>query len=153
MDGTGAPRGPLASPGYWLHQAALSWRVELDNALAELGLTHTRFILLATVGWLTTTGDGPPGQQEVATAAGTDRQMTSRLVRTLEGKGLVTRLPHEADARSFRLELTETGRALARQAIAVAQDVDARFFGAHADDLRDSLRDMAVKRATRGGHP
>ncbi|MFD1051943.1 MarR family winged helix-turn-helix transcriptional regulator, partial [Kibdelosporangium lantanae] len=83
-------------------------------------------------------------------AAGTDRQMTSRLVRTLEEKALLVRLPHEGNARSFRLELTEAGRALAREAIAVAQDVDNRFFGIRSDDLRDSLRDIATKRPRRG---
>jgi DNA-binding MarR family transcriptional regulator len=151
MDGTGTARGPLASPGYWLHQAALTWKAELDNALAGLGLTHTQFILLATVGWLTTTGDGPPGQQEVATAAGTDRQMTSRLVRTLEEKALLVRLPHEGNARSFRLELTDTGRALAREAIAVARAVDTRFFGSRSAELREALQQIAEKRSGPAG--
>src|SRR5689334_15099165 len=132
MDGTRRPgglTGPLASPGYWLHQAALTWKAELDASLKDLGLTHTQFILLATVGWLEAVGAAPPAQQEVADGAGTDRQMTSRVVRTLEERGLLARLAHESNARSLRLTLTPEGRDLARKAIAIAQNVDLHFFG------------------------
>ncbi|TCO65716.1 MarR family winged helix-turn-helix transcriptional regulator [Actinocrispum wychmicini] len=144
--GAGGLSGPLASPGYWLHQAALAWKAELDGRLRRLGLTHTQFILLATVGWLETVGGGPPGQQEVADGAGTDRQMTSRVVRTLADHGLIARLAHQSNARSLRLTLTPQGRELARQAIVIAQDVDARFFGADPAGIRDSLRGIAEKR-------
>lgn len=150
MEGTRGPgglTGPLASPGYWLHQAALAWKAELDNSLRQLDLTHTQFILLATIGWLETIGGGPPGQQEVADGAGTDRQMTSRVVRTLEEHGLVARLAHESNARSLRLSLTMEGRELARKAITIAKDVDARFFGAAPDDIRDALRGIAERRS------
>jgi DNA-binding MarR family transcriptional regulator len=139
--------GPLASPGYWLHQAALTWKAELDGALRELGLTHTQFILLATVGWLEHVGNGPPGQQEVADGAGTDRQMTSRVVRTLEDRGLLARLAHESNARSLRLTLTPEGRELARAAIKIAQDMDVRFFGPDPDEIREVLRGIAEKRS------
>jgi DNA-binding MarR family transcriptional regulator len=139
--------GPLASPGYWLHQAALAWKAELDNALKGLGLTHTQFILLATIGWLERTTGAPPGQQEVADGAGTDRQMTSRVVRTLQERGLIARLSHESNARALRLTLTTDGRELAQAAITIAQQVDSRFFGADHGDLRDELRTISERRS------
>ncbi|MEV4315177.1 MarR family transcriptional regulator [Actinocrispum sp. NPDC049592] len=139
--------GPLASPGYWLHQAALAWKAELDNALKALGLTHTQFILLATTGWLERSTGAPPGQQEVAEGAGADRQMTSRVIRTLEERGLVTRLPHESNTRAFRLTLTSEGRELTHSAITIAHQVDTHFFGADHDDLRDELRTISERRS------
>ncbi len=139
--------GPLASAGYWLHQAALAWKTELDNALKGLGLTHTQFILLATTGWLEQTTGAPPGQQEVAEGAGADRQMTSRVVRTLEERGLVARLSHESNTRAFRLTLTTDGRELTRAAITIAQQVDTRFFGADHNSLRDELRTISERRS------
>jgi DNA-binding MarR family transcriptional regulator len=148
MDGSRKPRGgPLDSPGYWLHQAALTWKSELDNNLHDLGLTHTQFILLATVGWLQHTDDNPPTQQEAADTAGTDRQMTSRVVRTLAERGLIARLAHESHGRSLRLELTFEGRALARLAITIAQELDTRFFGAEPGEIREALRRIAEKRS------
>ncbi|WP_225054397.1 helix-turn-helix domain-containing protein [Nocardia sp. alder85J] len=63
--------------------AALTWRAEIDARLHP-----TQFIVLATAGWLEHL-DGPPTQQQVADATGTDRQMTSRVVRTLQDRGLI----------------------------------------------------------------
>ena len=90
--------GPLLSPGFWLHQAALAWRAELEARLRPLGLTPTQFLLLASTGWLERTGK--PTQQALAEHTGADRMMTSRVVRTLEER---SRLRRE------RVELRRTG--------------------------------------------
>ncbi|WP_188316405.1 MarR family winged helix-turn-helix transcriptional regulator [Solihabitans fulvus] len=137
--------GPLLSPGFWLHQAALAWRAELDARLRPLGLTPTQFLLLASTGWLEHV-DGPPTQQEAAEQAGADRMMASKVLRGLEERGLLVREAHETDARALRLTLTEDGRALARRATQVARDVDAMFFGAESADLRGTLRRIAEQR-------
>jgi DNA-binding MarR family transcriptional regulator len=132
----------MLSPGFWLHHAALAWRAELDSRLRPLGLTHTQFMLLASTGWLEHVGR-PPTQQEVAEHAGADRMMTSRVVRTLEERGLLERDADEADGRALRLRLTESGRAVTRPAIDAAQAVDAAFFGADLGPLRAALRRLS----------
>lgn len=147
---TGRDSGPVASAGFWLHHAALTWRAELDNLLRPLGLTPTQFLLLASVGWLEHV-DGSPTQQQVAEQAGADRMMTSKVVRVLEGRGLLARNAHESDARALRLSLTDEGRDLTRRATAIARDLDTRFFGAAPADLRDALRDITLVR--RGTQP
>ena len=38
------PRGPLMSPGFWLHHAALAWRQAMEHRLRPLGLTPTQFM-------------------------------------------------------------------------------------------------------------
>jgi len=141
--------GPLLSAGFWLHQAALTWRAELDARLRPLGLTHTQFMLLASVGWLEYL-HGPPTQQEIAEQADADRMMTSKIVRTLEGRGLLTRRADESDARALRVALTTTGRGLAAQATAQAREVDALFFGPDAHTLKSTLRGLAEQRRTEG---
>ena len=134
--------GPALSPGFWLHHAALAWRAEMDARLRPLGLTPTQFMVLATAGWLEHL-DGPPTQQQVADGAGTDRQMTSRVIRTLQDRGLVLRHAHESHARSLRVSLTPQGRALARDAIQVAQSLDEQLFGPAAPNLRTTFRGIA----------
>jgi DNA-binding MarR family transcriptional regulator len=134
--------GPMLSPGFWLHHAALTWRAEMDARLRPLGLTPTQFLVLATAGWLEHL-DGPPTQQQVADNAGTDRQMTSRVVRVLQEDGLITRHLHESNARSLRLSLTEKGRTRTREAIDVAQSLDEQLFGPAATGLRATLRGIA----------
>ena len=136
--------GPLASPGFWLHHAALRWRGELDRRLREIGLTPTQFLLLASTGWLEHT-QGLPTQQQVAETAGADRMMTSKVVKTLEDRGLLTREPDPADARAYRLKLTPTGRSTTRKAITIAQTLDEELFGPHPARLRTTLRTIAER--------
>lgn len=135
--------GPLLSTGFWLHQAALAWRAELDTRLRPLGLTPTQFMLLATTGWLTHLGQRPT-QQEVAEQAGADRMMTSKVVRALADRGLLQRESDAADARALRLALTPAGRDLVRRATKIAREVDTRFFGPDSTDLRAALRQLVT---------
>jgi hypothetical protein len=93
------PRGPLMSPGFWLHHAAPAWRQVFDRRLRPLNLTPTQFMLLASAGWLAATSGRPPTQQEVADHADADRAMTSRVLQTLVDRGLVIRQPDPADGR------------------------------------------------------
>lgn len=140
------PRGPLMSPGFWLHHAALEWRQQLERALQPLGLTPTQFNLLGSIGWLNHTRPAPPTQQQVAGHAGADRMMSSKVLQTLEKRGLVTREPDHHDARSLRLRLTEEGRTVTAQAIRLAVAVDEQLFGDNGDHLREHLQAVAAHR-------
>lgn len=142
---TQAESGPLLSPGFWLQQAALTWRAELDTRLRPLGLTPTQFTVLASVGWLEHL-NGPPTQQQVATNAGADRMMTSKVAHTLEQHGLLIRQAHESDARALRLTLTPAGRTTVDHATRAARDVDALLFGPDPTQLRATLRRVAEHR-------
>lgn len=141
------PRGPLASPGFWLHHAALSWRQAMDDGLKPLGLTHTQFNLLGAVSWLSRQ-QGPPTQQQAAELSGSDRMMTSKILATLEENGLLSRTPDPHDARSKRITLTTHGHAVIHQAVQVAAGVDATLFGAapDRDRLTAELRQIAAAR-------
>jgi DNA-binding MarR family transcriptional regulator len=140
-----AESGPMLSPGFWLHHAALAWRAELDARLRRLNLTPTQFMLLAAAGWLEHLA-GPPTQQQVADQAGADRMMTSRVIRTLENAGLLARQAHESDGRGLRVTLTPAGRDMLRRATAIAREVDALFFGRDATAFRTALRRVVESR-------
>ncbi len=73
--GHSVPRGPLVSPGFWLHHAALAWRQVFDRRLCPLALTPTQFMLLASAGWLTATSGRPPAQQGIRIAVDLDEEM------------------------------------------------------------------------------
>jgi DNA-binding MarR family transcriptional regulator len=137
-------RGPHASPGFWLHHAALTWRQACEEGLGEL--TYPQFNVLSAVSLLTADG-GPPTQHDVAGFARIDRMMTSKLVRTLEVRGLLTRSADAADGRRQRLALTDSGRSALRVCIAAAHRADDEIFGtgAERDRLRDDLRAIAEK--------
>ncbi|HEX4221928.1 MAG TPA: MarR family winged helix-turn-helix transcriptional regulator, partial [Pseudonocardiaceae bacterium] len=87
-----------------------------------------------------------PTQQEVAEHAGADRMMTSKVVRGLDERGLLTRHADPRDARVLRVRLTPAGRQATRQAIAVATELDTEFFGTEPTELRATLRGIAKLR-------
>ncbi|MGW5420851.1 MarR family winged helix-turn-helix transcriptional regulator [Streptomyces sp. NPDC003943] len=120
---------PEESPGFLLWHATLRWQRDIGAALAPLGLTHVQFVLLACAWWLNGRGERPQ-QQALARQAGTDVKMTSQVLKALEAKGLVEREVDPVDTRAKRLRVTAAGAELAPRAIAVVEEVDARFFPA-----------------------
>ena len=142
-DSTGAPiGGPDYSPGFWLWHATLRWQREIAAVLAPLGLTHVQFVLLASTWWLNGQGQTPT-QQAIAAHADTDVKMTSEILRKLEDKGLVVQRMDARDRRARAIEVTETGTALAQQAITVVEQVDADFFRRAPASLTPALQELA----------
>jgi len=135
------PRGPLHSSGFWLHHAALAWRRQLDARLADLPLTHTQFNLLASTSWLGRENSTGPTQQQAADLAGADRMMASKVLASLEQRGLLVRNTHPSDARARRLEVTPEGRALVYRAVRIVAEIDEAIFG-HAGPEREHLREQ-----------
>lgn len=118
---------PDESPGFLLWRAANRWQQRQRAALAPLGLTHVQFVLLAGVVVLADQG-ATVTQAAVARHAHADAMMTSQVLRALERRKLVRRVPHPTDSRARVLRPTAAGRRLARQAAYVVDDADRAFF-------------------------
>ena len=114
---------PEESSGFLLWQVTLGWQRAVTATLKPLGLTHVQFVLLASTWWLNS-HDEEPSQAALSAFAGVDVKMASEVIRTLEGKGLVTRRVDEGDSRARRLVVTEAGAELAPRAIAEVEAVD-----------------------------
>jgi DNA-binding MarR family transcriptional regulator len=119
---------PEESTGYLLWQVTMGWHLRMNQRLRPVGLTLTQFSLLAGLYWLSRQGEVVT-QQRLADYAHTDRMMTSKVLQTLEKKGLVERRSNPHDGRAKQLQLTDAGEGLLRQAHAVMQQADAQFFG------------------------
>jgi DNA-binding MarR family transcriptional regulator len=130
--------GPEHSPGFLLWQVSTLWQRRQRAALEPLGLTHVQFVLLATAAWLARSGTSPT-QTALAAQAKTDVMMTSQVIRALEGRGLVARVPHPTDTRAKHVSVTPEGQALVRKAMRVVEAADAAFFEALGDAKTASL--------------
>lgn len=136
---------PGESPGLLLWRVTLAWQRQIAAALRPLGLTHVQFVLLTSTWWLTHQGGERPSQRRLAEFAGIDVMMTSQVLRTLEGRGLVSRETDSRDSRARIIQTTHTGRELALAAVQVVESVDQDFF------QRVSLPDaLAILRALDG---
>jgi DNA-binding MarR family transcriptional regulator len=119
------------SPGLLLWQVTNKWQAAQRAALKPYGLTHVQFVVLASLTWLG--GDGVVTQKALADHAALDPMMTSQVLRTLEGNGLVERRDHPADKRAKALSVTDEGRALANRAVKAVEACDAAFFAPLGD--------------------
>lgn len=124
---------PGDSPGLLLWRTTLRWQREVTAALKPLGLTHVQFVLLASTWWLTRVAGETPSQRRIAEHAATDPMMTSQVVRTLEGKGLLRRDPDPSDSRAKRVDVTPAGAELAKRAVPIVEAADREFFAAVPD--------------------
>lgn len=116
------------STGLLLWQVTNRWQAAQRAALKPHGLTHVQFVLLASLTWLA--AGGPVIQRQLAEHAATDPMMTSQVLRTLEERGLIERLPHPGDRRARALAVTSSGRNLANQAVIAVEACDTAFFAA-----------------------
>lgn len=116
-------------------------------------LTHVQFVLLASVWWLTDQAATPsarPSQRQVADHAAVDVMMTSQVLRGLENRGLVTRVLDSADARVKRLTVTDAGRRLAEQAVALVELADIEFFSVARRPVQlHALHQLSAERGLR----
>ena len=107
----------MQTPGFLLWRVSTQWRAAADRALADLGLTHAQYSLLASLYGLSRTG-ATPTQRELADYTGLEPIYVSKLARALERDGLLARTEHAADARAVQLRLTQRGRQVIEPAIA-----------------------------------
>ena len=136
------------STGLLLWQVTNRWQAAQRAALKDFGLTHVQFVLLASLTWLA--ADGPVTQRQLADHAATDPMMTSQVLRALEGRGLLQRLPHPADRRARALAVTSSGRSLANRAVVAVEACDADFFAALGNGIPAFTTALATLRHAAG---
>src|SRR6201995_2406461 len=77
---------------------------QLNDPPTDEGLTPTQYSVLGLV-----RNRGPLGLAELASLEGLNPTMLSRVVRALDEKGLIQRLPDPSDLRAARVEITPGG--------------------------------------------
>lgn len=131
------------------------WQTVLREALMPLELTTAQYRLLLAAAWLTA-HHADVRQSDIATHASADPVMTSEVLRTLERRGFVQRVPHPTDRRARAIIVTAEGGALADRAARLVDATEARFFetgmpefGAVAKSLRKGGRGEDSKKKKR----
>lgn len=120
-------KSPNDSPGYLLGQVTMLWQRKQKRVLDPLDLTHTQFMILASLAWLSKTIKNVT-QVDIANQGNMDRMMVSKVLRTLEEKLFITRQEHETDTRAKTIKLTTVGETVLQKAIIEVENVDEDFF-------------------------
>lgn len=135
-------KSPNDSPGYLLGQLTMLWQRKQKKVLDPLDLTQTQFVLLAALGWLSKKSDAVT-QVDIANQSNCDRMMVSKVLRTLEDKGFITRKEHETDTRAKAIRLTTVGEVILQKAIVEVENADLDFFAALGNRLSSFNKNMA----------
>ncbi|XZF13116.1 MarR family winged helix-turn-helix transcriptional regulator [Chitinophagaceae bacterium MMS25-I14] len=126
-DNTFSVETPEESSGFLLWQVTNLWQREIKKALEPYGITHSQFVLMASIHWLTLQ------KQEitqVVLSAHTkiDVMTTSTVLRTLQQKGFVQRQEHTTDTRAKTVALTDAGKKIIKKAVVAVEQFDRDFF-------------------------
>jgi len=127
-------KSPNDSPGYLLGQVTMLWQRKQKRVLDPLDLTQTQFVLLAAVGWLSKKSKAVT-QIDIANQSNADRMMVSKVLRTLEDKGFITRQEHETDTRAKTIRLTTDGELVLQKALTEVENADLTFFATLGTEL------------------
>ncbi|SFM88511.1 transcriptional regulator, MarR family [Chitinophaga sp. YR627] len=134
---------PEDSPGYLLGQLTMLWQRKQKRVLDPLDLTHTQFILLCALAWLSRENDQVT-QVDIANQGNADRMMVSKVLRTLEEKKFITRHEHPTDTRAKTIRLTAEGEKVLQKAIVSVENVDLEFFNKLGTGLKTFNSTMAA---------
>ena len=124
------------STGFLLWQLTNLWQREIKIVLAKYDLTHSQFVLLASVHWLTLHNENVT-QIALSSHTKIDPMTTSTVLRTLQKKGLLKREEHSIDTRAKTVELTKKGIGIIKNAIQTVEEFDASFFKSLGKKIED----------------
>lgn len=115
------------SSGFLLWQVTNLWQREIKKALEPFDLTHSQFVLMASIHWLTLHKEDVT---QILLSAHTkiDPMTTSTVLRTLQTKGLLQRQEHLTDTRAKTVGLTDNGKKIIKQAVKTVETFDKTFF-------------------------
>jgi DNA-binding MarR family transcriptional regulator len=121
------------SSGFLLWQVTNLWQREIKKALEQYDLTHSQFVLMASIHWFTL-HNKEVTQIILSEHTKIDPMTTSTVLRTLQKKELLQRQEHATDTRAKTVALTNKGKEIIKQAIVTVEAFDKSFFAVLAND-------------------
>lgn len=135
-DNTFSVDKPEDSSGFLLWQVTNLWQREIKKALEEFDLTHSQYVLLASIHWLSLKKQDVT-QVLLSTHTKIDPMTTSTVLRTLQARGLLERQEHLTDTRAKNVALTDRGKEVVKQAVVKVEYFDREFFSQLDSNIAD----------------
>ncbi|MBU6950973.1 MULTISPECIES: MarR family winged helix-turn-helix transcriptional regulator [unclassified Hahella] len=127
------------SLGFLLNKAAGEMKFALETALRPYDLTPGQWSVLARL----RQNDGQK-ISELGKSLFFDRPTMSGIIRRLDAKGLILKVPDASDQRAYRIHISAKGVELMGELPILAQDINARALNAftpeEASQFKDYLR-------------
>ena len=117
-----------------------AFRRQVDEMLAEKGLTSVQFGVLGQLNKLETEGADEINQRDLENAARVSHSTMTEIVKRLEKKGFVRCCPGEKDGRCKRIEATPLAKELGNELNKLDEKVFAALCEGMDDEERAALR-------------
>ncbi|NTE05636.1 MarR family transcriptional regulator [Agrobacterium tumefaciens] len=124
------------SSGFLLWQVTALWQRGIKKALEVHNLTHSQFVLLASLLWLSGKKQNVT-QIDLSEHSKIDPMTTSTVLRTLQSKGFLVRKEHSTDTRAKIVQLTDNGISVTRLALKTVEKFDIDFFSVLKNKQQD----------------
>lgn len=126
--------------GWNLARAALNWRHVVDDRMAEIGFTQSKWIAMMHLNRL---GEGCT-QSDLANTMGIEQPSVIRTLNQLENAGFIARHESEQDARRKTLWFTDSGKRQLLQMQKMADQGRAELLNGLSNEQRQLLDDALV---------
>ena len=134
---------PEESTGFLLWQLTNFWQREIKKVLEPFELTHSQFVLLANIHWLSNRKKDIT-QVLLSNQTKIDPMTTSTVLRTLQSKSLIKRQEHSIDTRAKTVALTNEGTEIIKKAIPTVEQFDKNFFSKLGPNQKDLNKNILV---------
>lgn len=118
---------PKESSGFLLWKISNLWQKEIRNILSPFNLTHTQFVVLANIFWLTQ-NKYDVTQIQISKQSGVGKMMISSIIKILKKKNFIIVTQSITDNRAKVISLTETGEKLLKKTVPLVESFDDYFF-------------------------
>ncbi|HTH56984.1 MAG TPA: MarR family transcriptional regulator [Cyclobacteriaceae bacterium] len=135
------------SSGFLLWQVTNLWQREIKKALEKHGLTHSQFVLMASIHWLTLSKQDVT-QVLLSSHTKIDPMTTSTVLRALQAKGFIKRQEHPTDTRAKTVSLTDKGVKTVILAVKTVEKFDNEFFSSLGRQTEDFNRKLYLLLST-----
>ncbi|MDR1182137.1 MAG: MarR family transcriptional regulator [Bacteroidales bacterium] len=115
------------SSGFLLWQVTTLWQRRIRDALVQYDLTHSQYVLMASLHWLTL-HNREVTQIVLSRHSKIDPMTTSSVLKTLLKKGFVSRQEHATDTRAKTINITDEGKEIVKKAVVTVETIDREFF-------------------------
>lgn len=116
------------STGFLMWKVTNLWQREIKKALKKFELTHSQFVLLSSIYWLSNQ-KREVTQIVLSDFTKIDPMTTSSVLKTMQNKKLIVRMDPEVDTRAKLVRLTPMGIEVVKASITIIETFDKMFFG------------------------
>lgn len=135
---------PKESIGFQFWRLHDFWQKKVANALLPYQITHTQFVILASIKWFQEQSENP-SQKQICQLTGIEKMTLSKSIRQLEGLKLVKREKSQNDTRSIMVSLTNLGQGIIPQIVNQVEKIDIEVFGVVQNDEKKKLNEILFK--------